>query len=119
MDKELDCLVRNVYFESRGEPQKGKIAVALVTLNRVDHPKYPKSICQVVYQKNQFSWTKGYKPTKVNPVQWQESKDAAMSAYMNRNVLGHFPAISFHNLSVNPRWKMQFTAQIKNHKFYH
>lgn len=119
LDKEFDCLVRNVYHESRGEPEKGKIAVALVTLNRVDSGKYPNTICGVVYQKNQFSWTKNYSKVKINAEQWQASKDAAFTAYMNRNVLGHFPAISFHNLNVNPKWEMKFLTQVKNHKFYH
>lgn len=119
LDAEFDCLVRNVYFEARGEPEKGKLAVALVTLNRVDNPKYPKSICGVVYQKNQFSWTKNYSKVKIDHEQWEQSKIAAFNAYMNRDILGFFPAISFHNLSVNPGWKMKFVTQIKNHKFYH
>ena len=56
-EDELGCLVENVYFEARGEDMLGQAAVAYVTLNRVKSPLYPDSVCDVVWQKNQFSWT--------------------------------------------------------------
>jgi spore germination cell wall hydrolase CwlJ-like protein len=49
--------VRNVYHESRGESLIGQAAIAHVTLNRVRAPAYPDSVCDVVWQKGQFSWT--------------------------------------------------------------
>lgn len=54
---QIECLARNIYFESRGEPIDGQYAVAFVTLNRVEDPRWPDTICDVVYQENQFSWT--------------------------------------------------------------
>ncbi|MDJ0930323.1 cell wall hydrolase [Breoghania sp.] len=39
-----------MYFEARGEPEAGQVAVALVVLNRVKNPAYPATICKVVYQ---------------------------------------------------------------------
>ena len=56
-ENELGCLVENVYFEARGEDGLGQAAVAHVTLNRVKSPLYPDSVCEVVWQKGQFSWT--------------------------------------------------------------
>jgi spore germination cell wall hydrolase CwlJ-like protein len=53
----LTCLADNVYNEARGESIEGQLAVALVTLSRTLFPEYPKDVCGVVYQKNQFSWT--------------------------------------------------------------
>ena len=44
------CLANAVYFEARGEPVRGQIAVAQVVLNRVFSPYYPKDVCSVVYQ---------------------------------------------------------------------
>jgi hypothetical protein len=44
------CLANAVYFESRGEPVRGQIAVAQVVMNRVFSPFYPKTVCGVVYQ---------------------------------------------------------------------
>jgi N-acetylmuramoyl-L-alanine amidase len=54
---EIECLVANVYHESRGESLIGQAAVAHVTLNRVRSPAYPHSVCGVVWQPGQFSWT--------------------------------------------------------------
>lgn len=55
--QELYCLAENVYFEARGEPIMGQVAVAHVTLNRVASPDYPDTICAVVHEPAQFSWT--------------------------------------------------------------
>jgi hypothetical protein len=62
--KQLDCLTRNIYWESATEPFEGKVAVAQVTINRVESGRFASDICGVVYQKNvvydkvicQFSW---------------------------------------------------------------
>jgi N-acetylmuramoyl-L-alanine amidase len=48
-------LAKVVYGEARGEPYKGKVAVAAVVLNRVESSLFPNSISKVVYQKNAFS----------------------------------------------------------------
>jgi spore germination cell wall hydrolase CwlJ-like protein len=56
-DDDLFCMVQNVYHESRGESLIGQAAVAHVTLNRVRAPAYPNSVCGVVWQPGQFSWT--------------------------------------------------------------
>lgn len=56
-ESELECLVANIFHEARGEDALGQAAVAWVTLNRVRHPDYPKTICGVVMQPEQFSWT--------------------------------------------------------------
>lgn len=69
--KQVDCLATNIYFESRGEPIKGQIAVALVTLNRVADSAFPDTVCEVVYQGNpakgkcQFSWYCDNKSDKI------------------------------------------------------
>jgi spore germination cell wall hydrolase CwlJ-like protein len=56
-ERELGCLVANVYHESRGESAIGQAAVAHVTLNCVRAPAYPDTVCGVVWQLGQFSWT--------------------------------------------------------------
>ena len=47
---EVKCLATAIYFEARGEPERGQIAVAQVVLNRLKNPAYPNTICAVVYQ---------------------------------------------------------------------
>lgn len=119
-DSDFDCLVTNVYYESRSESRNGMLAVALVTLNRVDNPKYPDSICKVVYQPGQFSWTRNRQllKQKINIEQWQKAKSAAIEAYMNRSALGSFYATHFHNSTVQPGWKLKRVARIGGHTFY-
>lgn len=62
---QISCLAHNIYFEARGEPLKGQMAVGFVTLNRVRNKNYPDTICEVVTQSDiisngievcQFSW---------------------------------------------------------------
>ena len=55
-EDDLECLVRNVYHESRDESALSQAAVAHVTLNRMKLPAYPDSVCGAVWQKGQFSW---------------------------------------------------------------
>ena len=68
--REIACLAENIYFEAAHEPENGQLAVAFVTMNRVNSGKFADSICGVVKQKIgstcQFSW-------------WCESKPYAMS----------------------------------------
>ena len=52
---DIDLMAKLVYCESRGEPYKGKVAVASVVLNRVMSPKFPNTITDVIFQKNAFS----------------------------------------------------------------
>ena len=61
--RQLDCLAINIYREAGYEPFEGKVAVAQVTMNRVEDPQFPNDVCSVVYQKSttvktvcQFSW---------------------------------------------------------------
>ena len=65
---EKKCLAENIYFEARGQGQAGWLAVAQVTLNRVEDRRFPNTVCEVVKQgltyasgdpirnKCQFSW---------------------------------------------------------------
>lgn len=109
--KELECLATNVYREARGEPFVGQVAVAKVTLNRVASKRYPNTICKVVYQKSQFSWTKKYK----NVVYSMESMKAALAALKLKS---SFVATHYHADYVKPKWGLKRIAKIGRHIFY-
>jgi hypothetical protein len=77
----LTCLATAMYFEARGEPEEGQLAVGQVILNRVAHDRYPNTVCGVVYQnanrKNacQFSFACDGVPDKIsNPAAFAEIK---------------------------------------------
>jgi spore germination cell wall hydrolase CwlJ-like protein len=50
-DRDVDCLARNIYHEAAGEPEEGKVAVAMVTINRMKDGRFGKTICDVVNQR--------------------------------------------------------------------
>lgn len=54
-NQNIRCLALNIYYESRGEPILGQVAVANVTMNRSEH--YNQTLCQTVYSPGQFHWT--------------------------------------------------------------
>jgi spore germination cell wall hydrolase CwlJ-like protein len=119
--RDLDCLAKNIYFEARGESQRGKIAVAQVTLNRVRHPgEFSKTICGVVYQKDQFSWTNLPKQTIKDLQQWEESLHIARGVLHGKMFLENFDALYFHASYVKPQWRAtkQYIRTIGKHIFY-
>lgn len=52
--KDQECLAKNIFYEAANEPEEGKVAVGIVTLNRVRDERFPKTICGVVNQKTVF-----------------------------------------------------------------
>jgi spore germination cell wall hydrolase CwlJ-like protein len=53
-DKDEDCLARNIFYEAANEPEEGKVAVGMVTINRVKDGRFAKTICGVVNQRTVF-----------------------------------------------------------------
>lgn len=49
------CLARAMYFESVRSSEEGMLAVGTVVMNRRESGKYPKTVCGVVGEKNQFA----------------------------------------------------------------
>jgi N-acetylmuramoyl-L-alanine amidase len=49
---ELVLLARLIYAEARGESFEGQVAVGAVILNRLRSPHFPKTISEVILQKN-------------------------------------------------------------------
>lgn len=120
LDPETQCLAKNVYHEARGESWHGKMAVAIVTLNRTDHWRFPKTICKVVYQPGQFTWTQQRNLRIYETHAWQDSVLVAQIAReFHREYAQHFPALYFHNKHVKPLWRHRRVATIGNHIFYH
>ena len=55
--QQINCGAQNAYFESQGEPDLGMVAVSQVVINRVKDKRWPNTVCEVVWQNKQFSWT--------------------------------------------------------------
>ena len=69
---EMHCLATAIWHEARGEPSIGQAGVAHVILTRVKSPHYPNIICDVVYQRIQFSDVDDARP-RYNTNEWLAS----------------------------------------------
>lgn len=127
--KQLECLAKNIYWEAAQEPFEGKVAVAQVTLNRVESGRFGKDVCAVVYQKNiiyekiicQFSWVceNNHKIKPVYPKYFAESEEVAKKVYFEKFRLPSLnDALYYHATYVRPGWKKEKIAQIGQHIFY-
>jgi spore germination cell wall hydrolase CwlJ-like protein len=123
--KQVDCLADNIYFEAGHEPEKGRVAVALVTLNRVQDPRYPKDICSVVKQRVkstcQFSWFCEEGKRVSNSHAYREARRIAIFVYANYDKIKDVThgALFYHADYVNPRWRgLEKTTVIGRHIFY-
>jgi spore germination cell wall hydrolase CwlJ-like protein len=126
---EENCLARAVYFEARSESALGQMAVAKVILNRVKSPRYPNTICGVVYQGTQrrnscqFSFACDGQPDDVKqPASWAQAKSVAQRAIKGDMNLGNGmnTATSYHADYVTPRWAkaLRKVSRIGRHIFY-
>ncbi|MFN3274307.1 MAG: cell wall hydrolase [Paracoccus sp. (in: a-proteobacteria)] len=117
---DLDCMAEALYHEARGEGVQGQQAVAEVILNRVDSRVFPGSVCGVINQPSQFSYTiGGAKPIR-NKSAYLRARDIAQSALAGapRTLTGG--ATYFHTPAVRPAWSSRFqrTTRIGRHIFY-
>ena len=127
--KQLECLTRNIYWEAATEPFEGKVAVAQVTINRVETGRFAPDICGVVYQKNvvydrvicQFSWfcDGSSKIRPIYPAHWKEAEEVAKKVLLEGFRLPSMKnALYFHADYVKPQWGKPQVGKIGRHIFY-
>lgn len=123
--REIDCLARNMYFEAGHEPRDGIIAVGMVTMNRLKSKYFPRTICEIVYQKTgkiyQFSWVPiRNDSTKIDHVVYNRVLEKAIAIYFNHKDMEDISkgALFFHADYINPKWKREKVAHIGRHIFY-
>ena len=112
----------NVYHEARSEDLLGQLAVAEVTMNRVKSDRYPDNVCDVVWQRKQFSWTHdGKSDTPTNLKAWKEAQRVARLAVENEGTIFVEEGIThYHADYVNPYWSSSYerVAKVGAHIFY-
>jgi spore germination cell wall hydrolase CwlJ-like protein len=126
--KSEKCLADAVYFESRGEPKRGQIAVAQVVMNRVFSGFYPNNVCGVVYQNAnrrnacQFTFACDGIPDVVNePDMWKQAKEIARDMLDGKLWLPEIGySTHYHAYWVHPSWvnEMRKLHKIGVHSFY-
>lgn len=119
LDDETRCMAGAIYFESRGEPLSGQLAVADVILNRTRSGRFPKSICSVVTQPSQFSFVRGGRVPDIADCAYYRTAIAvarvAMASAWESPAAG---ALFFHARRVSPGWHRIKIAAIGNQVFY-
>lgn len=127
-ERQRRCLATAIYFEARGEPNQGQLAVAQVVMNRVRSPEYPDTICGVVFQGQwqrkgcQFSFAcDGHADVPRDQEKWSQAQDFARKVTNGEIFLddiGH--ATHYHATYVKPRWirDMNRIERIGQHIFY-
>ena len=123
---DLYWMAMNIYHEAGNQPLIGKIAVGVVTLNRLKDKRYPKNIRDVVTEPQQFSWynTKQANTPPANNSRWKESYEVAkllLTKAIGSDIIKLLEgATHFHAIDVKPAWinKVHRIAQIEGHIFY-
>jgi spore germination cell wall hydrolase CwlJ-like protein len=134
--EELECMSKNIYFEAAMESTAGKLAVAQVTMNRVNSSRYPNTVCKVITQgrhyKNgfpvkdrcQFSWYCDGKldvpPTTGS--MWKQSQEIAEYVLSTPDLKDITDGATHYHADYisSPRWAnpRRRTVEIDTHIFY-
>ncbi len=122
LSEDMRCLAGAIYNEARGESLKGQLAVAQVVLNRAASARWPSGLCEVVYQRNQFSYTFDGRPDypTTSNRNWQRAEAVAIIAATGNWEDITDNALFFHATYVSPTWQKRFerTRKIGQHIFY-
>ena len=119
------CLATALFFEARSEGVDGMVAVAAVIVNRVEHSSYPSTVCGVVNQRKQFSYTHdgmSDNPLMYNTyhdtIAWEVSKEIANDTLDNGPTNPY--VLMYHADYVTPYWVDSYTlsGKVGSHLFY-
>ncbi len=113
------CVATAVYFESKGEPVAGQLAVARVIMNRVKAGRFANTPCGVVLQPSQFSFVRGGNlPTPPDNAMWRQAQSVAKMVMQDIYAGPASAALYFHAKRVAPGWNRTSLGAIGNHIFY-
>lgn len=116
--QETHCMTEVIVREAPEESYAGKLAVGTVVMNRVHAKGYPKTVCGVIYQKGQFSWTR-FKLRSVDSKLYADARIVANEILSGKRLVSIRNAVFFHNTSVQPNWDhVRPILQIGSHIFY-
>lgn len=125
--RQRECLSQAIYFEARGEPYDGQVAVAQVVMNRVLSPHWPNTVCGVVYQNKhwrnrcQFSFACDRIRDRVRSRgSWTMAETITNKMAEGYVMDGIHTATHYHATYVRPRWARYFNRieRIGRHIFY-
>jgi spore germination cell wall hydrolase CwlJ-like protein len=125
--RSVDCLAAATYYEAAAEGDDAQRAVAQVVINRMRHPAFPNSICDVVFQGSeratgcQFTFTcDGSLRRQPSIAGWKRAREIAAAA-LNGKVfkpVGH--STHYHTNWVVPYWSASLdkVTSVGTHLFF-
>lgn len=123
---DLKCLSENMYYEARNQSPQGQVMVGIVTIERTRMQGYPNTICGVVHQHAQFSWT--LTPHKINVKNKIEREAWKLDQLLAQNLLINLNSIDdvynnvayYHKSTIHPKWAdyMHHEFVVDDHVFY-
>ncbi|RMB27684.1 cell wall hydrolase [Sphingomonas sp. PP-F2F-G114-C0414] len=115
----LQCLAGAIYFESKGEPLTGQLAVAEVIINRAKSGRFPADVCGVVKQRGQFSFVRGGEIPSINAgTAYRTAIAVAKVALASAWNSPADKALYFNTPDRRPSVRAVKVASIGNHVFY-
>lgn len=121
----IECLAVNNYFESRSQSDIANMFVIASVMKRVEDRRYPNDICEVVFQKSQYSWTGDGLSDKIkNSKQYKRLYKLAEKFILNKRVMMSLTqgVDHYHTTSIKPYWinsdKMKYVTTVDDHMFY-
>ena len=116
----VTCLALALFFEARGEPIEGQMAVADVIMERTEDPRYPGNVCDVVFQSRQFSFVENNETPAPSGPAWSNAKNLSQSILLGEVPLPGLGATHYHAAYVSPYWVSgaDLVAEIGGHLFY-
>jgi spore germination cell wall hydrolase CwlJ-like protein len=125
--RSVDCLAAAAYYEAGAEGDDGMRAVAQVVINRLRHPAFPKTICNVVFQGSerstgcQFTFTCDGALARTPSIHgWKRAREIATAALQGKvyKPVGH--STHYHTNWVVPYWSgsLDKVAQVGTHLFF-
>ena len=118
-DDALQCLAGAIYFESKGEPLTGQLAVAEVIINRAKSGRFPTDVCAVVKQRGQFSFVRGGQIPTINAgTAYRTAIAVAKVALADAWNSPAEKALYFNTADRRPSVRAVKVASIGNHVFY-
>lgn len=122
LPRDMRCLAEAIYFEARGEPLAGQLAVGRVVINRAESSAFPDNYCAVVKQRAQFSFVKrGVIPQpRTATAAWKRAVAVARIAHQDLWQSPAGDALYFHATRIKPRWAKHKIARatLARHIFY-
>ena len=120
LTQNMRCLAAAIYFESKGEPLEGQLAVGRVVVDRSKSGRFPSTYCGVVHQPSQFSFVRGGQIPAIRTASaaWRTAQAIAKIAHDGSWQSPAKGALFFHARYVSPGWRLQRVAQVNNHIFY-